>query len=367
MVLMDLSNAYDCIPHDLLIAKCEAYGFGQHSLLLIHNYLSNRKQRVKVGSLFTDWQEIRSGVPQGSVLGPQFFNIFINDLLLKVKESEICIFADDTTIYTNGNIVESVILNLEEDLSRNLNWFRVNHMTANPGKFQVMFLVIRDQPKLALKINDITIPLTGKVKLLGVTIDSQLKLDGHIKALCQTANRKVSAFSCVANFLNCEKGRILYNTFVMSNFNYCPFIWMYHGKTSSNRVDRVQKRALRILHNDFSLPFEVLLTRTDGRKVHIKNLQKLMLEICKCQSEENPSFMWKFFEKRDLKYELQTKNLLQTPNLITYTIGANSLISRGAHLWNTLPDDVKTVNSSAVFRRKIKEWNGDKCNCKICR
>ena len=115
------------------------------------------------------------------------------------------------------------------------------------------------------------------------------------------------------------------------------------------RVDRVQKRALRILHNDFSLPFEVLLTRTDERKVHIKYLQKLMLHIYKCQSEENPSFMWKFFEKRDVKYELRTKNLLQTPNLITNTTGANSLISRGAHLWNTLPDDIKKCQLKCSF------------------
>ena len=131
-------------------------------------------------------------------------------------------------------------------------------MAANPGKFQVMFLGMKEQPKLTLKINDITIPHTDKVKLLGVTIDSD-----HIKALCQTVNRKVSAFSRVANFLSHEKGKILHNIFVMSNFNYCPLIWTYHGKTSSNRVNRVQKRALRILHNDFSLPFEVLLTRTD--------------------------------------------------------------------------------------------------------
>ena len=183
----------------------------------------------------------------------------------------VCNFADDITIYTNGNNVESVILSLEEHLSRPLNWFRVNHMAANPGKFQVMILGMREQPKLALKINDITVPLTDKVKLLGVTIDSQLKFDDHIKALCQTAN-----------FLNYEKGKILYNTFVMSNFNYSPLIWMYNGKTSSNRIDRVQKRALRILHNDFSLPFEVLLTREDERKVRTKSLQKLMVQIYKC-------------------------------------------------------------------------------------
>ena len=148
MVLMDLSKAYNCIPHELLIAKLEAYGFGHHSLLLIPNYLSNRKQRVKLGFQFSDWQEIKSGVPQGSVLGPLFFNIFINDMLLEDKESEICNFANDTTIYTNGNNVESVILSLEEDLSRTLNWFRINHMAANPGKFQVMSLGMREQPKL---------------------------------------------------------------------------------------------------------------------------------------------------------------------------------------------------------------------------
>ena len=203
IVLMDLSKAYDCIPHDILMAKFETYGFGHHSLLLIHNYLSNRKQRVKVGSELSNWQEIKSGAPQGSVLGPLCFNIFINDLLLEAKESEICNFADDTTIYTNGNNVESVILSLEEDLSRTLNWFRVHHMAVNPGKFQVMFLGMREQPKLSLEITDRTTPPpTDKVKLLGVTIDSQLKFDDNIRALCQTANRKVSTLSRVANFLN---------------------------------------------------------------------------------------------------------------------------------------------------------------------
>ena len=144
----------------------------------------------------------------------------------------------------------------------------------------------------------------------------------------------------------------------MSNFNYCPLIWIYRGKTSGNQVDRVQKRALRILHNDFNIQFEVLLKRTDEQRVHTKNLQKLMLQIFKCLSEENPSFMWTFFERKHLTYELRNKNLLQLPKRSANKIGANSLIFKGALLWNTLPDTLKNVDSTAIFKRMIKGWSG---------
>ena len=99
---MDLSKAYDCVNHDLIIAKLEAYGVGENSLRLIQNYLSQRQQRVKVGSSFSEWLEIILGIPQGSILGPILFNVFINDLLLFIKETDICNFADDTTLYACG-------------------------------------------------------------------------------------------------------------------------------------------------------------------------------------------------------------------------------------------------------------------------
>ena len=99
-ILMDLSKAYDCLPHDLLIAKLEAYGLDDDSLNLLLDYFSFRKQRTKVGSAYSKWSKIRREIPQGSILGPLLFNIFINDIFMIIEQSDICNFADDNT-YTH--------------------------------------------------------------------------------------------------------------------------------------------------------------------------------------------------------------------------------------------------------------------------
>ena len=96
---MDLSKAYDYLPHDLLIAKLEAYRLDTASLSLLKNYLANRKQRTKVGSSYSDWFEFLPGIPQGSILAPLLFNVFINDILFEVQKSNICNFPDDDTLY----------------------------------------------------------------------------------------------------------------------------------------------------------------------------------------------------------------------------------------------------------------------------
>ena len=132
---MDLSKAFDCLPYDLLIAKLQAYGFGMKCLRFIYGYLSGRKQRVKIGSTFTNWFDIVSGVPQGSVLGPLLFNIYVNDLIYFIQNTEICNFADDNTIYSCCTNLDGII-DLEEDLCQVLEWFETNRLVANASKFQ---------------------------------------------------------------------------------------------------------------------------------------------------------------------------------------------------------------------------------------
>ena len=137
---MDLLKAYDCVNHDLIIAKLEAYGITKNSLRLIQNYLSQRKQRVRVGSSYSEWVEIILGVPQRSILEPILFNVFINDLLLFIKETDICNFADDTTLYACGKELDTISFKLEIETNRAMQWLKDNEMVANPSKFQLMFL-----------------------------------------------------------------------------------------------------------------------------------------------------------------------------------------------------------------------------------
>ena len=152
-IACDLSKAFDTIPHDLIIAKLEAYGFGYNALKLISSYLTGRMQRCKVGSEYSSWIKLLVGFPQGSVLGPLLFNIFINDFLFFTTDSFICNFADDQTIYYHSKNIESVTNQLEKNIAIAITWFHENSLVPNPDKFQLMILGTTKRFPLCLERN----------------------------------------------------------------------------------------------------------------------------------------------------------------------------------------------------------------------
>ena len=138
-VLTDLSKAFDCFCHDLLIAKLNAYGLSLPALKLIKDYLQNRKQRTKIGSSYSDWEDITSGVPQGSILGPLLFNMFLCDLFLEDENNYFANYADDTSPYYFGSTTTEVLDNLSCITKKLFSWFANNQMKANDDKCHLIY------------------------------------------------------------------------------------------------------------------------------------------------------------------------------------------------------------------------------------
>ena len=138
ILLPDLSKAFDCISHDLLLAKLHVYGFSKQSLNLVSNYLCDRIQRTKIGEKYSTWRNVIYGVPQGSILGPLLFNIYINDLFLFSQHFNMTNYADDCPPYEFSGSIDDVILKLQNDSLCLLEWYESNYLKPNPDKWGII-------------------------------------------------------------------------------------------------------------------------------------------------------------------------------------------------------------------------------------
>ena len=174
--LTELSKAFYCIDHKLLIAKLFWYGVSPARLNLIFSYLSNRTQRVKIKSSHSDKNDIEYGVPQGSILGPLLFNTDLIDLFFECDDSEIASYADDTTPYSCADDTPTVITQLQSTASKLFSWFTNNHVKVIPGK---CYVLLNTKNAIDVHLEGACITSSLCEKLLGITIDSDLKFDKH--------------------------------------------------------------------------------------------------------------------------------------------------------------------------------------------
>ena len=142
---------------------------------------------------------------------------------------------------------------------------------------------------------------------------------------------------------------------------------MFCGKTANSRINQLQKRALRVLHNDYTATFEDLLEKSEDVTIHYSNLQKLMIEIYEYTNYIGPAVLTEFFTTKEISYDLRLKNLLQIPKVKTSSYGQGSLSFRGSTLWNTLSNSIKSAQNIRGFKTMSRNWKGESCSCIGCK
>ena len=211
-------------------------------------------------------------------------------------------------------------------------------MKSNSDKCHLIIVNNQDNN---IKIGKDIITSKTSVKLLGVTIDNKLNFNEHVDNICKKANNKLHALARIAKYLNPDKLRILMKTFIESQFNYCPLIWMFHSRQLNSKINKLHERALRIVYKNPHLTFQQLLDLDKTHCIHHRNLQKLAVEMYKVSNKLVPAPIQELFPTYENTYNLRSQRCWKSYNVRTVGFGTETFTYRGQKTWHLLPDSIR--------------------------
>ena len=209
---------------------------------------------------------------------------------------DVANFADDNSPFTAADSTPEVLSKLSSESLNLLSWIRSNGLKANPDKFHL--LLSDPNEELSMVFGNCEVKNSISQKLLGVTLDNKMSFDKHVSTLCDKASRKLHALSRVSNFMTLNQRKTIMQTFFLSHFGYCPLVWMFHSRKLNNRINRLHKRALQIVYNDYESSFETLLDRSGSFKIHERNIQTMAIELYKVAHNLAPRIMHLVFQTK---------------------------------------------------------------------
>ena len=332
-ILIDLQKAFDTIDHDILFSKLHYYGVRGVALSWFKSFLSNRSQRVSVSGIKSTVKYLLFGVPQGSVLGPLLFLIYINDLYNAIPYSLTNLFADDTMLLDQSKSLKALSKIINSDLKCLVNWLTANKICLNSKKTELLLFHPNQKPinfDFRVRINGCRLYPSDSAKYLGVIIDSNLKWESHINSVCQKLARANGALSKIRYYISRDTLLSLYYALFHSHLSYAASVWALN-ETSTTRILYLQKKAVRLMsfsdYNAHSGPLFVQL-----RILNFHDFTKYLniVFIYNLLNKNFPAPLYDTFDIDDMTRVVNPRRaksgLLRLPKVTTVRFGNYSLI-----------------------------------------
>ena len=260
--------------------------------------------------------------------------------------------------------LDDVLVSLENASLKLFDWFSNNQMKANPDKCH---LLMSSTDSIAIKIKDNEILNSESEKLLGVTIDNKLNFNNNLQKILKKANQKVHVLARITPYMSIPKRRLLMNSFFISQFNYCPLVWMCHSRLMNNKINRLHEKCLRIVYSDKTSSFEELLEKDEYLTIYTINLQVLVTEIFKVYRNLSPNIVAEIFRGRRNNYNLRHSWFFSIPYVKTVYHGSESLSNLAPRIWDLIPSTLKELDDVNSFKTQIKKWQPENCPCRLCK
>ena len=358
VVFIDFSKAFDLVCHDILLTKLYKYGVRGGLLDWCRDYLTNRQQRVVVKGEVSDWLPVTSGVPQGSLLGPLFFIVYINDLPGVIsKGSSIALYADDSKMYRVINTQED-LSNFQSDIDKISEWCKMNKMITNTKKCKIMHITRKKSPLVGeYFIEGQPLESVNVHKDLGLFTASDLSWNQHIDKITAKANRVLGLVKRTCGDLkDIDTKKTLYCGLVRPLLEYSCETWNPHTKRNIDKLEAVQRRATRwitLSDDDYDLRLSKLKLLSLFNRRFVRD-NTFLFNVINEHYDIDISDKLIFCKDRSTGHNLR-KNATQdlVPNLSRTNGFKYSFFNRIVNEWNSLPNHIREVNCIATFKRNV--------------